>query len=140
MSWETRKLDEVADFCLGKMLDKRKNKGDLRPYLANVNVRWGQFDFENLREMRFQEHELEKYGLLNGDIVMCEGGDPNPWNNKPSCVRIIPCPPGTNRPIEQDDRRHDRCTPGQITPGETASADAHTGTLRAWKRDLCPTL
>lgn len=76
MRWETKKLDDVADFCLGKMLDKRKNKGVLRPYLANVNVRWGEFVFNDLREMKFEEHEHDKYGLRFGDIVMCEGGEP----------------------------------------------------------------
>lgn len=75
-SWAKRRLDHVADFCLGKMLDQRKNKGDLLPYLANINVRWGEFDFENLREMRFEEHELDRFGLKYGDIVMCEGGEP----------------------------------------------------------------
>lgn len=76
MSWPQRPLAEVADFCLGKMLDQKKNRGELMPYLANVNVRWGEFDFENLREMRFEHGELERYGLKNGDIVMCEGGEP----------------------------------------------------------------
>lgn len=74
--WERRPLGEVADVRLGKMLDEKKNRGELRPYLANVNVRWGRFEFDSLREMRFEEHELEKYGLLSGDIVMCEGGEP----------------------------------------------------------------
>lgn len=46
------------------------------PYLANVNVRWGEFNFENLREMRFEPGELDRYGLRYGDIVMCEGGEP----------------------------------------------------------------
>lgn len=76
MSWPQRPLAEVADFCLGKMLDQKKNRGELMPYLANVNVRWGEFDFENLREMRFEHGELERYGVKNGDIVMCEGGEP----------------------------------------------------------------
>ena len=76
MSWERKPLETVADFCLGKMLDRRKNKGDLLPYLANVNVRWGGFDLDDLREMRFEHHELERYSLKNGDIVMCEGGEP----------------------------------------------------------------
>lgn len=74
--WERRPLGEVADVRLGKMLDEKKNRGELRPYLANVNVRWGRFEFDSLREMRFEEHELDKYGLLSGDIVMCEGGEP----------------------------------------------------------------
>lgn len=45
-------------------------------YLANVNVRWGSFELENVRQMRFESHELERYGLQFGDIVMCEGGEP----------------------------------------------------------------
>ena len=69
-------LADIADMRLGKMLDEKKNRGELLPYLANINVRWGEFDFENLREMRFEEHELERYGLQLGDIVMCEGGEP----------------------------------------------------------------
>ncbi len=76
MKWETRKLEAVADFCLGKMLDQKKNRGELLPYLANVNVRWGEFDLDDLREMRFEQHEHERYGLKYGDIVMCEGGEP----------------------------------------------------------------
>ena len=76
MKWETRRLDDVADFCLGKMLDEKKNRGEPLPYLANLNVRWGEFDLAGLREMRFEEHEKERYGLRTGDIVMCEGGEP----------------------------------------------------------------
>ncbi|MEN3972842.1 restriction endonuclease subunit S [Sphingomicrobium sp. XHP0235] len=75
-NWETVKLAQIADLTLGKMLDKEKNKGELRPYLANINVRWGAFDMADLRHMRFEERELERYGLRCGDIVMCEGGEP----------------------------------------------------------------
>ena len=76
MTWEKKALAEVADFCLGKMLDQKKNRGELLPYLANVNVRWGEFELSDLREMRFEERELDRYGLKYGDIVMCEGGEP----------------------------------------------------------------
>ena len=76
MSWSVRPLNQVADFVLGKMLDQAKNKGDLLPYLANINVRWGDFDLNALREMRFESHELERFSLKRGDIVMCEGGEP----------------------------------------------------------------
>ncbi|UHD18313.1 restriction endonuclease subunit S [Thiocapsa bogorovii] len=74
--WERRSLNDLAEFQLGKMLDARKNRGELRPYLANINVRWGQIDLSYLREMPFEEHEIDKYGLRYGDIVMCEGGEP----------------------------------------------------------------
>jgi type I restriction enzyme S subunit len=76
MKWTTKPLAELADFCLGKMLDDKKNRGEPLPYLANVNVRWGEFDLENLREMRFEHDEMDRYGLRYGDIVMCEGGEP----------------------------------------------------------------
>jgi len=74
--WIQRSLGEVADFRLGKMLDQNKNRGDFMPYLANINVRWGRLDLDNLREMRFEEAELDTFGLRYGDIVMCEGGEP----------------------------------------------------------------
>ena len=76
MKWDRKQLEQAADFRLGKMLDEEKNKGELMPYLANVNVRWGEFDLSDLREMRFEDRELDTFGLKHGDIVMCEGGEP----------------------------------------------------------------
>lgn len=83
--WERMPLGLVADLCLGKMLDQKKNRGQLMPYLANVNVRWGEFVLDDLRTMRFEEKELDRYGLKFGDIVMCEGGEPGRcaiWKNQ----------------------------------------------------------
>lgn len=74
--WVKSRLGDVAELSLGKMLDEQKNRGELLPYLANINVRWGEFDLENLREMRFAHDEMERFGLKRGDIVMCEGGEP----------------------------------------------------------------
>ena len=74
MSTRNVVLGDIADTCLGKMLDQNKNKGDYQPYLANVNVRWGSFDLDNLPQMRFLESEEERYGLKYGDILVCEGG------------------------------------------------------------------
>jgi type I restriction enzyme S subunit len=79
------KLGDVADLALGKMLDQKKNKGTNRKYLANVNVRWGAFNLDHLKEMPFQDSEMERYGLRYGDIVMCEGGEPGRcaiWKNQ----------------------------------------------------------
>jgi len=58
------------------MLDAQKNRGIFQPYLGNSNVRWGAFDFRDLAVMRFEQHEEERYGLLDGDLVVCEGGEP----------------------------------------------------------------
>lgn len=70
------RLGDHVEACLGKMLDAKKNKGTPQPYLGNSNVRWGQFDLTDLAEMRFEPHEEERYSLLPGDLVVCEGGEP----------------------------------------------------------------
>jgi type I restriction enzyme, S subunit len=89
--WPRHNLGDVADLCLGKMLDKNKNKGELHPYLGNIHVRWGTFDLEELPQMRFENHEHERYGLQNGDLVVCEGGEPGRcalWKNQVPNMKI----------------------------------------------------
>ncbi len=68
--------DVCLEAILGKMLDKEKNKGELKPYLRNINVRWGRFALDDLLEMKFEESEYVRYGLVDGDLVICEGGEP----------------------------------------------------------------
>src|SRR4051812_35855863 len=68
-------LEDVADARLGKMLDAQKNRGNLRPYLANPNVRWFDIDLTNLKEMRFEDAEEEKFSVCDGDVLICEGGE-----------------------------------------------------------------
>lgn len=74
--WPLVRLGDHVDACLGKMLDAKKNKGLLQPYLGNSNVRWGRFDLADLAEMRFEPHEESRYGILPGDLIVCEGGEP----------------------------------------------------------------
>ncbi|EIU6775926.1 restriction endonuclease subunit S [Vibrio parahaemolyticus] len=74
--WPEVRLGDYIDSCLGKMLDKKKNKGTLQPYLGNSNVRWGNFDLNDLAQMKFEDSEHERYSLESGDLVVCEGGEP----------------------------------------------------------------
>jgi type I restriction enzyme S subunit len=74
--WVVKKLGEVADCCLGKMLDKAKNRGMPMPYLRNINVRWFEFDLSDLLEMPFEDHEFDRYSAVSGDVLICEGGYP----------------------------------------------------------------
>src|SRR6266849_10311326 len=41
--WIVRTISAVAKHSLGKMLDRAKNKGEPKPYLRNLNVRWFTF-------------------------------------------------------------------------------------------------
>jgi len=74
--WKKVKLGEITESCLGKMLDAAKNRGEYKPYLANLNVRWGSFDTDKLSLMKFEEDEDERYGIKYGDLIICEGGEP----------------------------------------------------------------
>ena len=89
--WIWVKLEEVSQSCLGKMLDKKKNTGTLKPYLRNINVRWNNFDLEDLFEMRFEESESDRFGILKGDLIICEGGEPGRaaiWNEQFPNIKI----------------------------------------------------
>ena len=74
--WVWCRLTDIAEIQLGKMLDAEKNKGKPFRYLANVSVRWGSFDIDNLKTTRFTDDEIEKFALKQGDLLMCEGGVP----------------------------------------------------------------
>ncbi len=81
--WVEKHVSEIAKHSLGKMLDKAKNKGELQPYLRNINVRWFTFDLSDLLEMPFLPTESEKYTAIKGDVLICEGGYPGRaaiWN------------------------------------------------------------
>ena len=89
--WKEVRLGDYIDTCLGKMLDKEKNQGSLQPYLGNKDVRWGRFDLGELSQMKFLDHEHEKYGLRRGDLVVCEGGEPGRcaiWNDEVPNMKI----------------------------------------------------
>jgi type I restriction enzyme, S subunit len=74
--WQLKKVGEVAQHSLGKMLDKAKNKGEPQPYLRNLNVRWFGFELSDVLEMRFLPAETERYTAVKGDVLVCEGGYP----------------------------------------------------------------
>lgn len=84
--WEVCTINDIASSELGKTLDKEKNKGEYKPYLCSINVFWNQFNLTEMKQMRFEESELDHYSIQQGDLVICEGGDagrcavwPNPY-------------------------------------------------------------
>jgi type I restriction enzyme S subunit len=89
--WQIEKLGSISEMCLGKMLDKQKNKGVQMPYLGNINVRWGDFQLNDLKQMRFENDEVERFSLKKGDLVICEGGEPGRcaiWKSDNSSMMI----------------------------------------------------
>jgi len=81
--WLKAKIGEIADMRLGKMLDKAKNIGKPNHYIRNINVRWFSFELDNLSLMRAITKEKDELSIKNGDLLVCEGGEPGRcavWN------------------------------------------------------------
>jgi type I restriction enzyme S subunit len=77
VTWPTVPLGSVADVQLGKMLSPKARTGvSSFPYLRNVNVQWGRLDLLDLVEMDFDEEAQAKFSLKQGDLLVCEGGEP----------------------------------------------------------------
>ena len=75
-SWEWIRFGTIANCILGKMLDKANNKGIPKPYLRNINIRWGSIDFTDILMMPVTNEEEIKLSLLENDLLLCEGGEP----------------------------------------------------------------
>ena len=75
-SWLRCAYSELGTSKLGKMLDKVKNTGRQVPYLRNVNVRWFGFDLSDVSQMLASEEEIKLLSVKQGDVFICEGGEP----------------------------------------------------------------
>jgi type I restriction enzyme S subunit len=83
--WPVKKVSEIANHSLGKMLDKAKNRGEMKPYLRNLNVRWFEFNLSDVLTMPFLPDETARYTAVRGDVLVCEGGYPGRaaiWDKK----------------------------------------------------------
>lgn len=90
-AWTTTTFGEVADIQLGKMLDKAKNRGIPTPYLRNVNVRWGSVETSDIQTMPMSEDERSKFRIEDGDLLVCEGGEPGRaavWKSGPTHLKF----------------------------------------------------
>ncbi len=74
--WEVKRIKEVGDLKLGKMLDEKPKDGySLKPYLKSKNIGWLELKLEEVENMFFSESEMNILRLCKGDIVISEGGE-----------------------------------------------------------------
>jgi len=74
--WDVKNLNSIASVQLGKMLSS-KSKQNINPkkYLRNANIQWRDIGVDDLLEMDFNEREMKKFQLEQGDLLVCEGGE-----------------------------------------------------------------
>lgn len=75
--WTVASLKRGFSVCLGKMLQTESGCSDdiLRPYLRAANIQWGGIDVSDVKLMWFSPRALEQLRLINGDLLVSEGGD-----------------------------------------------------------------
>ena len=74
--WAWARFGQTGYTRLGKMLDKAKNSGTEKPYLRNTNVQWWRVDVKDIKTFKLENYELCEYKLEDGDLLICEGGEP----------------------------------------------------------------
>lgn len=88
--WPLYTFSDIASSRLGKMLDAKQQTGICSfPYLANFNVQWFRFELNDLNQMDFDESDRAEFELIDGDLLVCEGGEIGRcavWHNE-----IQPC-------------------------------------------------
>ena len=74
--WKVIALRHRYSQNLGKMLDAKRITGDhLLPYLRNTDIQWDQINVEDLPMMDIAPTEYDRYTVLQGDLLVCEGGE-----------------------------------------------------------------
>ena len=77
--WEEKALQSVADIVSG--ITKGRKISDTKlievPYMAVCNVKDGYIDWTNLKTILATNKEIEQYRILENDVLMTEGGDPD---------------------------------------------------------------
>ena len=90
-AWEWTTIGDISEHNTGKTLDKGRNSGILYKYITTSNLYWDSFVLDNLKEMPFEENELDKCSAIKGDLLICEGGDGGRsaiWNKEyPICFQ-----------------------------------------------------
>lgn len=76
-NWETSRIKYQYQISLGKMLQPiQENSTDtLEHYMCSANITWAGVDTSILKQMWFSPAEKKQYRLLDGDLLVSEGGD-----------------------------------------------------------------
>ena len=73
--WEWVRLGVLFSHNTGKALNKNDTTGIKMTYITTSNLYWDRFELDSLKEMNFNESEIEKCTVQKGDLLVCEGGD-----------------------------------------------------------------
>ncbi|MBK7976353.1 MAG: restriction endonuclease subunit S [Deltaproteobacteria bacterium] len=117
MRWPTVRLDTVTDIASGITKGRKLPEGGtvVVAYMRVANVQDGHISLDDVKTIEVSHEEIRRYRLLEGDVLLTEGGDPDKlgrgavWHGE-----IDPC-------IHQNHIFRVRCVSPRLLP-EFASA------------------
>lgn len=74
-NWCWCRITDISTCELGKTKDVQKNKGELKDYLCSINIQEDGIDLTNVKQMKFEKDEFDRYTVKKDDLLICEGGD-----------------------------------------------------------------
>ncbi|MBN2766151.1 MAG: restriction endonuclease subunit S [Paludibacteraceae bacterium] len=84
--WEVKRVKEIGNVVLGKMLCNTPQPGYLlKPYLKSKNIGWIRVNVESVEEMYFSKVEMKQYKIKKNDLLLSEGGEVGKtciWNDE----------------------------------------------------------
>jgi type I restriction enzyme S subunit len=74
-SWPVSTVGEHFFVQLGKMLDAARNTGEMKAFLGNRAVQWGNINVAAAGTVPMTKTDQLRYRLRAGDLLVCEGGE-----------------------------------------------------------------
>ena len=74
-TWCWCKIGDLFMHNNGKQLNKGNSRGKLMESITTSNLYWDGFVLDNLKQMPFEDSEIERCQAIKGDLLVCEGGD-----------------------------------------------------------------
>src|SRR5579863_69758 len=72
-SWGIATVDVVGQVCLGRQLSPKYREGtNPTPYIRAANITVNGLVLDDVQAMDFDEIEIEKYSLRDGDVLLAE--------------------------------------------------------------------
>lgn len=77
VGWSAHPVKRHYDVQLGKMLQNQSASPEDRfvPYVKALHVLWGKVNINDLPEMWASPYDITQYGIQDGDLLVCEGGE-----------------------------------------------------------------
>ena len=73
--WEWCIIGDLFAHNNGKQLNKGNARGEMMDYITTSNLYWEGFVLDKLKQMPFEDNEIDRCQAIKGDLLVCEGGD-----------------------------------------------------------------